>query len=101
MCSLHNDPEVALHGKCRSLAEQLDPKALSTWFQNITGMRTEVVTWVQRHSKHGPAGYPLCTTLLCLEPDPPFFKHVDTFMEVLHRQLKVQHRGSEVLRGLS
>ncbi|CAL8468215.1 g7754 [Coccomyxa elongata] len=72
----------------RSLADELDPKALSVWFSTVMNMRSEIASWTARASKHASVGYPLVTVLLCLEDTPTFLQFVDTLVDNLHRQLK-------------
>ena len=76
---------------CRSIAHSLDPQLLKAWFHTITTMRTELANWTARQSKHAAVAYPLITYLICMEENNTFSQYVDTLVDNLHRQLKVDH----------
>ena len=52
-------------------------------------MRTELANWTARQSKHAAVAYPLITYLICMEENNTFGQYVDTLVDNLHRQLKV------------
>lgn len=69
----------------------MDPQLLKAWFHTITTMRTELANWTARQSKHAAVAYPLITYLICMEENNTFSQYVDTLVDNLHRQLKVDH----------
>ena len=64
--------------------------ALAGWRNTVHSIRTDIVSWTARQSKHAPVAYPFITMLLCLEDDSAFSSYVDTLMDHLQRQLKAR-----------
>ena len=57
---------------------------MSRWFHAVTSIRSEIMSWTARQSKHAMPGWPLATLLTCLQ-----VKHG-------HTQLCVQCLGASV-----
>lgn len=69
--------------------DRLGIQTTANWFQTVSSLRAELATWA-RASKHVAATYPLLTLLLCLEDDRSFSTFLDPFIDLLHKQVRVQ-----------
>lgn len=47
-------------------AANLSAAALAEWHATVLRLKNDIGTWVNKHNKHIPVGYPLVTLLVCL-----------------------------------
>jgi hypothetical protein len=55
----------------------------------VATVRTDLTKWALKQSKQLQAGMPAVAVLICLELDQQMTAAVDTFIDQLHKQLKV------------
>ncbi|XP_010251338.1 PREDICTED: protein furry homolog-like [Nelumbo nucifera] len=62
--------------------------ALTVWYEAVARIRLHLMHWMEKQSKHIPAGYPLVTLLLCLGDPQIFHSNLGPHMENLYKHLR-------------
>ncbi|CAN6481832.1 unnamed protein product [Victoria cruziana] len=74
----------------------VDP-ALMLWYEAIARIRSLLMHWMEKQSKHIAVGYPLVTLLLCLGDPQTFDSNFGIHMEYLYKLLKDKNHRSMAL----
>lgn len=62
--------------------------ALTLWYEAVARIRSQLMHWMDKQSKHIAVGYPLVTLLLCLGDPVVFLSNFGSHMEQLYKHLK-------------
>ncbi|OWM64475.1 hypothetical protein CDL15_Pgr020442 [Punica granatum] len=62
--------------------------ALTLWYEAVGRIRTHLIHWMDKQSKHIAVGYPLVTLLLCLGDPQTFNNSLTSHMEQLYKLLR-------------
>ncbi|XP_054800028.1 uncharacterized protein LOC129304413 isoform X1 [Prosopis cineraria] len=62
--------------------------ALTFWYEAVGRIRSQLVHWMDKQSKHIAVGYPLVILLLCLGDPQIFYTNLSPHMEQLYKLLK-------------
>ncbi|XP_073157225.1 uncharacterized protein [Henckelia pumila] len=65
----------------------VDP-ALTLWYEAVARIRSQLMHWMDKQSKHITVGYPLVTLLLCLGDPNIFLSNFGPHMEQLYKHLR-------------
>ncbi|KAK1274267.1 hypothetical protein QJS04_geneDACA009878 [Acorus gramineus] len=74
----------------------VDP-ALTLWYEAVARIRSQLMHWMDKQSKHISVGYPLVTLLLCLGDYQTFDNNFGPHMEHLYKQLRDKNQRSMAL----
>ena len=53
-------------------------------------LRTDLLKWASKQSKQVPAGLPVVAVLTCMEQESQMIQSIDSFVDQLHKQIKVR-----------
>jgi hypothetical protein len=74
-----------------------DPALRKQWFATIALLRTELLRWTTKQAKQIGAGLPAVAVLTCLQEESALVASIDSFVELLHKQLKDKKNASMAL----
>ncbi|OVA09498.1 Cell morphogenesis protein C-terminal [Macleaya cordata] len=74
-------------GKSQWPPSGVDP-ALTLWYEAVARIRSQLMHWMDKQSKHISVGYPLVTLLLCLGDPQTFNSNFGPHMDSLYKHLK-------------
>ncbi|MCL7040569.1 hypothetical protein MKW94_007065 [Papaver nudicaule] len=74
-------------GKSRWPPSGVDP-ALTLWYEAVGRIRSQLMYWMDKQSKHISVGYPLVTLLLCLGDPQTFNNNFSSHMDYLYKHLR-------------
>jgi len=74
-----------------------DPALRKQWFATIALLRTELLRWTTKQAKQIGAGLPAVAVLTCIQEENALVASIDSFVELLHKQLKDKKNASMAL----
>ncbi|KAH7623253.1 hypothetical protein Ndes2526B_g01675 [Nannochloris sp. 'desiccata'] len=74
-----------------------DPALRKQWFATVALLRTELLRWTTKQAKQIGSGLPAVAVLTCLQEESALVASIDSFVELLHKQLKDKKNANMAL----